>query len=65
MDIKTKKRLEDVFGAELILKRVYLHLQQCETANMEAIFLVAVRHQEITDEARRLQRESRLVATKN
>jgi hypothetical protein len=52
-----KSSFEKLFSAELILRRVYLHLQQSERTNAHALFAVAVRHQAIIEEREKLRNE--------
>lgn len=59
MDLKTKNRLEELFTAELILQRVYLHLRQSEPTNPYAVFAVAVRHQAVIEERKELRKHER------
>lgn len=52
-----KKRLEELFSAELLLSRVWLHLQHLETVDLAALMLVTSTHESICLEARRLRRK--------
>lgn len=52
-----KKRLEELFSAELLLSRVWLHLQHLETVDLAALMLVTSTYESICLEARRLRRK--------
>lgn len=56
------RRFEELFKAEMILRRVYLHLCERETIDIAAQMLVVIRYEEITREQARLKRAVRRAA---
>lgn len=56
MTMAERRRLEEIFSAEMILTRVCLHIMQRETTDIAAQMLAIMRLQEIQDEGTRLRR---------